>query len=58
MTSAACSLVGWPPAKSSIVPSSPMVTRLQRYATWSGASLSPMAAASIGARPVWNCVGS
>ena len=29
------------------------VTRLQRYATSSGASSTPIAAASIGARPVW-----
>ena len=49
---------GWPPAKSTIVPSSPIVTRLQRYATWSGRSRSPSAAASIGARPVWNAAGS
>ena len=58
MTSAARSLLGWPPAKSTIVPSSPTVDRLQRKATWSGARRSPRAAASMGARPVWCTAGS
>ena len=34
------------------------VTRLQRYATSSGARSTPIAAASIGARPVWYSAGS
>ena len=51
--SVAASLAGCPPAKSSIVPSAPTLTRLQRYATWSGASCNPMAAASMDARPLW-----
>ena len=45
-------------AKSTIVPSSPIVTRLHRYASRSDGSLSPSDAASIGARPVWNRAGS
>ena len=47
-----CSLVTWPAAKSTIVLSSSMVTRLHRYATSSGASSMPMAAASMGATGV------
>jgi hypothetical protein len=42
-----------PAAKSTIVPASSTVTRLQRNATSSGPSATPIAAASIGARPVW-----
>ncbi len=58
MTSAASSVEGWPPAKSTIVPSPPTVERLQRKATWSGARRRPRAAASMGARPVWCTAGS
>ncbi len=50
-----CSLVGCPAAKSTMTgwASSESVTRLHRYATSPGASSTPIAAASIGARPVW-----
>src|SRR4249919_891100 len=60
MMGALCSLVGWPAAKSTIVGglASSRVTRLQRNATSSGPSSIPIAAASIGARPVWKRSGS
>ena len=57
-----CSLVMWPAAKSTITSrpdsSVPTVTRLQRNATSPGARSTPIAAASIGARPVWYSAGS
>ncbi len=53
---AACSLVMCPALKSRMVGgsvASSTVTRLHRYATSSSAMSTPMAAASMGARPVW-----
>ena len=58
MTALASSVLGWPPAKSSIVPLTLTVERLQRYATRSGGRRRPSAAASMGARPVWKRAGS
>ncbi len=50
MIRSASGCVMWPAVKSFIRPSS-IVTRLQRKIIWSGRALSPLAAASIGARP-------
>jgi hypothetical protein len=54
------SMMGWdsseamcPAEKSTMVPALSTVTRLQRKATSPGLMSTPMAAASIGARPVW-----